>query len=274
MAYIFFEETLATEAANALGAISLYNFELKQHNLVCSFCKTTLARISKSSEMWKVSWELNPCLPRSKFVIQVNPTWKIYNPIDKSLTDKSFTDKSLLQMQMQSPIQEEPQTVIDVRDFLLSQEARTRKAGKSNCCAKREEFRVSSSSEDQLQNQLFIVEEILAERISPEGKFYKVRWAGFSAEHDSWEPDEAISNCKEVLKAWNTSRKATNFLYTVQEILGKRVSPQGTLYRVRWAGFSSDEDSWEPAEALLNCEEALQSWNVAPKAIRSGPAML
>lgn len=259
MAYVYFEESLATEAANALGAISVYNFESKEHDLVCSFCKTTLARISKSKDLWKATWELNPCFPRSKFVIQLNPTWKI-------IPSSSAPTRALLQVQ--SPVQREPQAIIDLRDYLLSQEVRIRQAGKPNCCAKREELRASCPTD-----QLFIVEAILEERESPEGVFYKVRWAGFSSEHDSWEPAENLADCKDVLQVWQTSHTAAQHLFGVEEILAKRVSSQGTFYRVRWAGFSSDQDSWEPVESLVDCAEALQSWNQAHKAIRSGPAL-
>lgn len=39
------------------------------------------------------------------------------------------------------------------------------------------------------------------------------------------------------------------------------VNSQGkTVYRVRWKGYGSDEDTWEPRDNLLTCEDMVEEF--------------
>ena len=53
-------------------------------------------------------------------------------------------------------------------------------------------------------------------------------------------------------------------IYEVETILERRVlSKRGqktTEYKVRWKGYDSHEDTWEPTDAL-DCEELLKAFN-------------
>lgn len=51
-------------------------------------------------------------------------------------------------------------------------------------------------------------------------------------------------------------------LLQVEQIVGKKLlSNRRVLYRVRWRGFSTDHDSWEPASNLGSCRKLLDWYN-------------
>ncbi|THD21463.1 Chromobox protein 5 [Fasciola hepatica] len=52
-------------------------------------------------------------------------------------------------------------------------------------------------------DSVYLVENILGERIVKGQKFYKVRWQGFPPEADSWEPEENLSNVLEAINLYH-----------------------------------------------------------------------
>jgi hypothetical protein len=48
--------------------------------------------------------------------------------------------------------------------------------------------------------------------------------------------------------------------WEVETIVGERGSGEDTEYRVRWAGWDRDADSWEPADHIRGCEGLVAQW--------------
>ncbi|XP_070574799.1 heterochromatin protein 1-like isoform X2 [Ptychodera flava] len=48
----------------------------------------------------------------------------------------------------------------------------------------------------------------------------------------------------------------------VQKILKRRKVKGKLEYLIRWKGFDSSEDSWEPEDHLIDCKEALELFNL------------
>ena len=59
------------------------------------------------------------------------------------------------------------------------------------------------------EDEIFEVEAILKmKRLRNGKKFYRIRWKGFTPEHDTWEPEENI-DCKKLLEEFLSSKKKT-----------------------------------------------------------------
>ncbi|XP_043845234.1 chromodomain Y-like protein 2 isoform X4 [Dromiciops gliroides] len=68
---------------------------------------------------------------------------------------------------------------------------------------------------------------------------------------------------------------ASGDLYEVERIVDKRKNKKGKWeYLIRWKGYGSNEDTWEPEHHLLHCEEFIDEFNglhvAREKRIKSG----
>ncbi|XP_030616727.1 chromodomain Y-like protein isoform X1 [Delphinapterus leucas] len=55
---------------------------------------------------------------------------------------------------------------------------------------------------------------------------------------------------------------ASEELYEVERIIDKRKNKKGkTEYLVQWKGYDSEDDTWEPEQNLVNCEEYIHDFN-------------
>lgn len=52
----------------------------------------------------------------------------------------------------------------------------------------------------------------------------------------------------------------TDDIYEVERILDDRKKDGKVLFKVRWEGYGSEEDSWEPNENLLTCQELVNRY--------------
>ncbi|VDN13707.1 unnamed protein product, partial [Dibothriocephalus latus] len=66
----------------------------------------------------------------------------------------------------------------------------------------------STKSKRCSQDGIYLVESIVAERLIKNQKFYKVRWEGFAAEEESWEPEENLANVRNLIYKFHQRKKA------------------------------------------------------------------
>lgn len=57
----------------------------------------------------------------------------------------------------------------------------------------------------------------------------------------------------------------TDDIYEVERILEAKKKDGRVIYKVRWEGYGSEEDSWEPSENLLTCQELVERYWVQRK---------
>ncbi|XP_051938295.1 M-phase phosphoprotein 8 isoform X1 [Hippocampus zosterae] len=60
-------------------------------------------------------------------------------------------------------------------------------------------------------------------------------------------------------------------VYEVERIIDMRVEEGEVLYRVRWKGYCSDDDTWEPEGHLEDCREVLLAYKKAATEIKKEP---
>jgi hypothetical protein len=57
------------------------------------------------------------------------------------------------------------------------------------------------------------VESILNHQVIKKGKnkgvYYLIRWAGYSKEFDTWEPEENLTNCEEAIQEYKKDHKVS-----------------------------------------------------------------
>ncbi|XP_061647682.1 M-phase phosphoprotein 8 isoform X2 [Phyllopteryx taeniolatus] len=60
-------------------------------------------------------------------------------------------------------------------------------------------------------------------------------------------------------------------VYEVERIIDMRVEEGEVLYRVRWKGYCSDDDTWEPEGHLEDCREVLLAFKKAATEVKKEP---
>jgi hypothetical protein len=122
---------------------------------------------------------------------------------------------------------------------------------------------------ERANKDVFTVEKILDHRRLHGTIYYRVRWEGYTAKDDTWQPRETL-NCPELLKEYNEkiekeimhreeeklkaqeNAKKSNNEYEVEAIINKRsfkskkTGNVRTKYLIRWKGWGEEGDTWEP----------------------------
>ena len=98
--------------------------------------------------------------------------------------------------------------------------------------------------------EYWVVDDILKSRTLPGGTIqYLIRWKDLGEDVDSWEPEESLT--PEWVQYFKQQRGGGNEYWEVDAILESRTLQSGTAeYLIRWKGYGSSHDSWEPERNL------------------------
>lgn len=116
------------------------------------------------------------------------------------------------------------------------------KKGSASKPAKKEEYEVEKIVEDEIRNGK---------------KHYRIRWKGWSAKDDTWEPKASLS-CPEIIKAYENS-KNDDKEYEVEKIVGEKIEYGVRHFLVKWKGWPEDSNTWE-SEKSVECYELIEKF--------------
>lgn len=130
------------------------------------------------------------------------------------------------------------------------------------------------------------VEDIINHRKERGKNVFLIRWKGFEASSDTWEPESTLS-CPAIVNKYKKANMADEPVakksskspkkekkekrekkpkkekadkdYEVHLIVDEKKEKGETKFLVRWKGWSPDSDTWEPEESL-NCPELIKKY--------------
>lgn len=129
------------------------------------------------------------------------------------------------------------------------------------------------------------VEKVVGSKMIRGEKHFQIRWKGYTAKDDTWEHVSDL-NCPELIKQFDQERKKpaatkkgrksaasaadTNGVedskdYEVEEIVDEKTERGKKLYLVKWKGYASSENTWEP-ETSLSCPDLVVKYIKEKKA--------
>ncbi|CAF2054563.1 unnamed protein product [Rotaria magnacalcarata] len=57
------------------------------------------------------------------------------------------------------------------------------------------------------KNQDYVVEKVIGKRLQKGRTLYLIQWKGYSAEDNTWEPEENVKNCRDLVKAFESEQE-------------------------------------------------------------------
>lgn len=121
------------------------------------------------------------------------------------------------------------------------------------------------------------VEKVIDSKMIRGEKHFQIRWKGYTEKDDTWEHTSSL-NCPDLIKQFEQNRKKANgpkkdrkvlatvavndenIDYEVEEIVDDKIRYGKKLFFVKWKGYSSAENTWEP-EGSLSCPELIAKYS-------------
>ncbi|XP_014255481.1 chromobox protein homolog 5-like [Cimex lectularius] len=132
-----------------------------------------------------------------------------------------------------------------------------------NCKELINEYLISIKKDSsEKKSEILEVEEITNHRTLNGITQYKIRWKGQSSKHDVWK-NESDLNCNELIEKYlsqknnvqNTESVSEDEEWEIEKIIKMDTLKSGKRkFLVRWKGFTSEDDTWEPEESLKDTE--------------------
>ena len=115
------------------------------------------------------------------------------------------------------------------------------------------------------KEDIYEVERIVASRPQKNGKLeYRVKWKGWPESDNTWEPEENLTNCPKKLREFKEREKhqkkpnSDDDVHEVESIVDSHETEGQIEYLIKWKGYPSSANSWEPKESLGGCKDIVK----------------
>lgn len=106
------------------------------------------------------------------------------------------------------------------------------------------------------------VQKIIDDEMRGSKKYYRIRWKGWSAKDDTWEPKSSLS-CPDIIKAYENSKEEEEEEeeqdYEVEKIVGEKIEYGVRYFLVKWKGWSEKDNTWEKEDGV-DCYELIEKF--------------
>lgn len=110
------------------------------------------------------------------------------------------------------------------------------------------------------------VDKIVDEETRNGKKYYRIRWKGYGAKSDTWEPKNSL-NCPDKIKEYENG-KNENQDYEVEKIVGEKIEKGRRYFLVKWKNWPEDDNSWEGADHV-DCEDLIEKFRDSCRSTKS-----
>ncbi|CAH2091116.1 unnamed protein product [Euphydryas editha] len=215
----------------------------------------------------------------------------------------SLTNEEHQEADRTEQLEKEPDDNIKDSDFESEPEKPKESSKKSKAKSKSKKKKTDKTDNKKESEEEFEVEKIIDSKKIKGKLHYLIRWKGYSADSDTWEPSNTLS-CPDLIQKFNeekensknspkTSKKRKslkkesksppkktktewdgknadeNAEYEVDRILEVHHKKNGAReFLIHWKGWASQFDSWEP-ESNLNCPELIKKFMEKVEVARS-----
>ncbi|XP_077977593.1 uncharacterized protein LOC144433157 [Glandiceps talaboti] len=80
------------------------------------------------------------------------------------------------------------------------------------------------------------------------------------ADNEEFEASEETENVENDSSDGDNDYSDEENIYEVDRIVGMMTHEGKTLFKVRWQGYGTEEDTWEPRDNLLSCEDLIEEY--------------